>query len=60
MKKKNHTISAFYVSTSGFYFQANVQLFAIDSYRKVGKNPQVNLDMTLLKTVYKKDPKTVH
>lgn len=40
--KKHDIISGFYI-----YFQVNVQLFAIDSYRKVGKNPQVNLDMTV-------------
>lgn len=47
----------FSTSTFGFYFQAHVQSFAFDSYRTVGKNSQVNMDITLLKTVYKKTPK---
>lgn len=54
VQKKITLFQAFILYTSGFYFQANVQLFAVDSYRNVGKNPQVNLDMTLLKTAYKK------
>lgn len=50
----------FIFSTSGFYFQANVQVFAVDSYRNVGKKTKEKPSTSwwlLLKTVYKKTPK---